>query len=73
MEYTEDIMDKVRERINEFVETIEVLCDDEADAFWEDIDKMMETMAFNDSDVTKELLNSIEHIFTRTEKEVGKK
>jgi len=73
MEYTEDIMDKVRERINEFVETIEVLCDDEAEAFWEDIDKMMETMAFNDNDVTKELLNSIEHIFTRTEKEVGKK
>jgi len=51
--------------INEIVEELEMLCDGAMDDFWTEIEKINMTEEQH-NEFTKELLNAIEHIFTKT-------
>jgi hypothetical protein len=60
--------DEIQGEIHDITEYIETLCEDEMDAFWQRIDKIDGSQVTR-NEITKELLQSIEHIFTYTPKD----
>ena len=64
------IPEEMLSRIKDFVEDVESACDDMAEDFWRDIDHIgNDGVAYDNNELTKELLNALEHVFTRGPKD----
>ena len=64
------IPEDMQYRLNELVEEVESLCDEAAKEFWQDVDNIQAGgVAYDNNELTKEVLNALEHVFTRCPKD----
>lgn len=55
--------EEIEFRLKQLVEDVEAACNDVVKDFWEDVDAMGDE--YDHNELTKEVLNAVEHVFTK--------